>query len=100
MEIVVDTRKPPTAALYGQLAQLAYLAGQTRKGDLSSQEGHRARAEGPERSTLKQPLDQLQGPGGTQAAPAARRAPAPTVTTTPERPARPDAILRRSLGPL
>ncbi|MDX6666588.1 MAG: hypothetical protein QOG68_2794 [Solirubrobacteraceae bacterium] len=37
MEIVVDARKPATAALYGQLAQLAYLAGQTRKGDLSSQ---------------------------------------------------------------
>lgn len=36
MEIVVDQRRPETAGLYSQLAQLAYLAGQSRKGDLSS----------------------------------------------------------------
>lgn len=35
MEVIVDAR-PPSAALYGQLAQLAYMAGQTRKGDLAS----------------------------------------------------------------
>lgn len=35
MEYVVDAR-PPSAGLYVQLAGLAYLAGQTRKGDLAS----------------------------------------------------------------
>jgi hypothetical protein len=35
MEYVIDAR-PPSAGLYTQYAQLAYLAGQTRKGDLAS----------------------------------------------------------------
>jgi hypothetical protein len=35
MEILVSAR-PPSAALYGQLAQLAYIANQTRKGDLAT----------------------------------------------------------------
>jgi hypothetical protein len=35
MEVLVGAR-PPSAALYGQLAQLAYMAGQSRKGDLAS----------------------------------------------------------------
>jgi hypothetical protein len=36
MEVVVGQR-PPSAALYGQYAQLAYAAGQLRKGDLAAQ---------------------------------------------------------------
>jgi len=35
LEYVIDAR-PPSFGLYTQLAQLAYLAGQTRKGDLAS----------------------------------------------------------------
>jgi hypothetical protein len=35
MEVVVDQREP-SAGLYGQYAQLAYAAGQTRKGDLAA----------------------------------------------------------------
>ena len=34
-EVVVDSR-PPSTGLYAQLAQLAYAAGQTRKGDLAA----------------------------------------------------------------
>jgi len=36
MEIVVANQKPASAALYGRLAELAYAAGQSRKGDLSA----------------------------------------------------------------
>ncbi len=66
MEIVVDTRRPETAALYGQLAQLAYLAGQTRKGDLSAQKAVQL-APKDQKQQLKQTLDGFK----TQAASAA-----------------------------
>jgi len=66
MEIVVDTRKPETAALYGQLAQLAYLAGQTRKADLSAQKAVQL-APKDQKQQLKQTLTSFK----TQAASAA-----------------------------
>lgn len=56
MEIVVDTRKPETAALYGQLAQLAYVAGQSRKGDLSARKAIEL-APKDQKAQLKQTLD-------------------------------------------
>lgn len=75
MEIVVE-RRPPSAALYGQLAQLAYLAGQTRKGDLSAAKAVALAPKGQKRQ-LKQALaaakaqaaqQALQGPQGSGAA--------------------------------
>jgi len=62
MEIVVDSR-PPSYALYAQLSQLAYLANQTRKGDLSAKKAI-ALAPKDQRDQLKQQLDQIK----TQAA--------------------------------
>ncbi len=58
MEIVIESR-PKAPALYAQLAQLAYAAGQQRKGDLAAQEGHRARPEGPE-GAAQGPLKQAE----------------------------------------
>jgi hypothetical protein len=75
MEIVVDAR-PPSYALYAQLAQLAYAAGQTRKGDLSATKSI-ALAPKDQRDQLKQQLDQMKA---QSAAPAAQSA-APTATT-------------------
>jgi hypothetical protein len=62
MEIVVDAR-PPSYALYAQLAQLAYLANQTRKGDLSAKKAV-SLAPKDQREQLKQQLDEIK----TQAA--------------------------------
>jgi tetratricopeptide (TPR) repeat protein len=55
-EIVVDSQKP-NANLYAQLAILAYAAGQTRKGDLSSQKAI-SLAPKDQRADFKQQLDQ------------------------------------------
>jgi|SRR6476661_3393199 len=77
MEIVVDERTPPTAALYGQLAQLAYLAGQSRKGDLSSQKAVEL-APKDQKQQLKQTLASFK----TQAAQQAVQN-ATTTATTP-----------------
>ena len=57
MELVVDAR-PPSSALYAQLAQFAYLAGQTRKGDLSTQKAV-SLAPKAERAQLRQQLNQV-----------------------------------------
>jgi hypothetical protein len=67
MEIVVDRRRPETAALYGQLAQLAYLAGQTRKGDLSSRKALEL-APKDQKQQLKQTLDSFKKQAAGQAA--------------------------------
>ena len=75
MEIVIDARKP-SYALYAQLAQLAYAAGQTRKGDLSAKKSL-ALAPKDLRDQLKQQLDTIK----TSAAGAAAQGAAPTATT-------------------
>lgn len=62
MEIVVDAR-PPSYALYAQLAQLAYLANQTRKGDLAADKSV-SLAPKDQRQELKQQLGEIK----TQAA--------------------------------
>ena len=79
MEIVVDAR-PPSYALYAQLAQLAYAAGQSRKGDLSSK---KAVALAPKdlRDQLKQQLDQIKTSAAGAAAQGAAGSAAPTATT-------------------
>jgi hypothetical protein len=77
MEIVVDRRRPETAALYGQLAQLAYLAGQTRKGDLSSAKAVQL-APKAQKAQLKQTLDSFKAQAATQAAQGAQ---SPVATT-------------------
>jgi hypothetical protein len=56
-EIVVDAR-PPSTGLYTQLAALAYLAGQTRKGDLASQKAV-SLAPKDQRSALRDQFKQL-----------------------------------------
>ena len=79
MEIVVDSR-PPSYALYAQLSQLAYLASQTRKGDLSAKKAV-ALAPKDQRAQLKQQLDQIKTQAaaqGVQGAPGAT----PQVSTT------------------
>jgi hypothetical protein len=80
MEIVVDQRRPETAALYGQLAQLAYLAGQMRKGDLSSKKAIEL-APKDQKQQLKQTLDGFKTQAATQAIQQAQSTPAPATTT-------------------
>lgn len=80
MEIVVEQREE-SAALYGQLAQLAYLAGQTRKGDLSAKKAVELAPED-QRAQLKQTLEQVKAQAATQAAQEAITVP-PTTTTPP-----------------
>ena len=68
-EIVVDSR-PPSTGLYLQLAQLSYLAGQTRKGDLAAAKAVEL-APKEQRKTLQLQLKQLKDdatnrPLGTQ----------------------------------
>jgi hypothetical protein len=74
-ELVADNSKP-TSAIYKQLAALAYLAGQTRKGDLSTQKAV-ALAPKSQRSALRQQLAQYK----TQAATAAVQQATSTATT-------------------
>lgn len=80
MEIVVDQRRPETAALYGQLAQLAYLAGQTRKGDLSAAKAV-SLADKDEKQQLKQTLESFKTQAATQALQDAQNGAAPATTT-------------------
>ncbi len=79
MEVVAAAR-PKQYALWAQLAQLAYLAGQTRKGDLSADKAV-SLAPADQRKALRQ---QLTGIKGQAAAAAAQQqaTPAPSVTTT------------------
>jgi hypothetical protein len=79
MEIVVDSR-PPSYALYAQLAQLAYLANQTRKGDLSAKKAV-SLAPKDQRDSIKQQLDQIKAQAATAGLQqsAGGAAPAPTA---------------------
>lgn len=80
MEIVVEQRKPATAALYGQLAQLAYLANQTRKGDLASDKAVEL-APKAQKKQLKATLASFKTQAQTQALQDAQGTPAPAPTT-------------------
>jgi hypothetical protein len=80
MEVVVDQRRPETAALYGQLAQLAYLAGQTRKGDLSAAKAVQL-APKDQKKQLKQTLASFKTQAATQALQDAQTNAAPATTT-------------------
>jgi hypothetical protein len=77
MEIVVDAR-PKSYALYAQLAQLAYLAGQTRKGDLASAKAI-SLAPKDQRPTVKDTLNQAK----TQAAQSAAQSATTTAAAAP-----------------
>ena len=70
-EIVVDSLPNPGFGDYAKLAQLAYLAGQNRKGDLASDKAIEvAREEGQSKDTvdaLKAQLDQIKNPAAPQA---------------------------------
>ena len=79
MEIVVDAR-PASTALYAQLAQFAYLANQTRKGDLSAKKAI-ALAPKDQRAQVKQQLDQIKTQAAAQGVQGATGA-APQASTT------------------
>lgn len=78
MEIVIEGRGD-SAGLYAQLAQLAYLAGQTRKGDLAAGKAVQL-ADKDEKQQLKSQLEQFKTQAAAQAATEAAGAGA---TTTP-----------------
>jgi cytochrome c-type biogenesis protein CcmH/NrfG len=80
MEIVVDRRRPETAALYAQLAQLAYLAGQNRKGDLSAKKALQL-APKDQKAQLKQTLDSFKNEAIKQALQQAQSTPPPATAT-------------------
>jgi hypothetical protein len=79
MEIVVDAR-PQSAALYGQLAYYAYLAGQTRKGDLSSRKAVELTPKD-QRAQVKQTLEGYKTQAAQSNAQGAQTTPAPATTT-------------------
>jgi hypothetical protein len=56
-EIVAEERRPATANLYAQLANLAWMAGQNRKGDLAADKAVSLTDRG-ERTLMRQQLDQ------------------------------------------
>jgi hypothetical protein len=65
MEVVTENR-PPSAALFTQLATLAYAAGQTRKGDLARQRAL-ALATKDQRAAIKAQLDLAKAQGAAGA---------------------------------
>jgi hypothetical protein len=71
-EIVIDSLKNPGFGDYSALAQYAYLAGQTRKGDLAAQKAvDDAKEEGiskDQRDQIKSQLDQIKQQAAQQAA--------------------------------
>ncbi len=75
-QLVTAAEKPPTTNLFQQLAQLAYLAGETRTGDLAAERAVDL-APKSQRKLLRQGLDQLK----TQATAASTQT--QTTTTTP-----------------
>lgn len=80
MEVVIEQR-PASAGTYVQYAQLSYLAGQIRKGDLAAA---RAVSLAPkdQRSSLKDQLDSLKGAAVGNAAGNGATVPAPTPPTS------------------
>jgi tetratricopeptide (TPR) repeat protein len=80
MEIVVAAR-PKQYALYAQLAQLAYLAGQTRKGDLASGKAVEL-APKDQKNTVKSQLDNVKTQALQQQIQQSQST-APPATTTP-----------------
>lgn len=87
-EIIIDATPDPGYGDYAQLAELAYIAGQTRKGDLAAQRAlEDAKEEGEtkeRRDQLKASLDNAKQQAAAQAAQDAQQnAPPPAPTTTP-----------------
>lgn len=77
MEVVLEARKP-SAPLFAQYAQLAYAAGQSRKGDLASKRAVDL-APKDQRTGLKAQLDAVKKAGSGTSAP--QTPAAPTATT-------------------
>jgi tetratricopeptide (TPR) repeat protein len=77
-EIILDSRDKPGFGDYGQLAFLAYQAGQTRKGDLAADRALEL-APKDQREALKQSLDAAKAQAGA----ATSTTPTPAPTTTP-----------------
>lgn len=72
MEIVVGAR-PQSVGLYVQYAELAYLAGQTRKGDLAAKKAE-SLAPASQRATVKSTLEQAKTQAAQQAVQSAQSA--------------------------
>lgn len=67
MELVTAAEKPPSTNLYQQLAQLSYLAGETRTGDLAAERAVDLAPEA-DRKALRTALKQLKTQAAAQAA--------------------------------
>ncbi|MFL5845156.1 MAG: hypothetical protein ACJ762_10720 [Solirubrobacteraceae bacterium] len=79
-ETVIDATPDADYQAYRNLAFLAYGAGQSRKGDLSSKKALEL-APKDQRNTLKSQLDQAKAQATTQALQNTQTTPAPTTTT-------------------
>jgi hypothetical protein len=73
MELVLDSRAP-AVGLYVQYASLAYLAGQTRKGDLAGEKAEELAPAG-QKDQVKQAIDQAKQAAASQSAQGAQTAP-------------------------
>jgi tetratricopeptide (TPR) repeat protein len=80
MEIVVDQRRPQTYQLFAQLAQLAYLAGQTRKGDLAADKAIEL-APKDQKEQVKSTMESIKTQAAQAAVQDASQAPVPATTT-------------------
>lgn len=67
MEIVTAAEKPPNSNLFAQLARLAYIAGETRTGDLAADRSIDL-ADNDQKKLLREQLKQLKASGAAQAA--------------------------------
>jgi tetratricopeptide (TPR) repeat protein len=79
-ELIIDATPEPTYEAYRLLAYLAYAAGQTRKGDLSSAKALEL-APKDQRNTLKSQLDQAKAQAASQSLQQTATTPAATTTT-------------------
>jgi hypothetical protein len=77
MQLVTAAEKPPSTNLFQQLAQLAYLAGETRIGDLAAGRAVDL-ADKADRKTLRTALEALKTQAATQAAQPAATTATPT----------------------
>jgi hypothetical protein len=80
MEIVVDQRRPQTYQLFAQLAQLAYLAGQTRKGDLAADKAIEL-APKDQKEQVKATMESIKTQAAQAAVQNAQSTPVPATTT-------------------
>lgn len=81
-ELVVDETDPPTADAYKRYAALAYLAGQTRKGDLAAKRAVEL-SDKDQKKIVKDQLEQYKQQAASAAIQEATQGAAPGAVTTP-----------------